>query len=161
MAGKAAFRRFMEQQNGANDEHDGKQSGRHGASSSSSSSSSSPKPSEPSFRTHDLEDFYGVLNVHEHATLAQIVAEFKVACRQVHPDRRSAREQSGGNENVADDFVRLRRAYEVLSDTEKRKLYDAYRSSRLSISFDNYERLQEHARICHWATPKQQMTIKQ
>lgn len=58
---------------------------------------------------------YEQLGVSETATAEDIKRAYRVRARETHPDK-------GGDRT---EFVKVARAYEVLSDTERRLLYDA------------------------------------
>ncbi|EGG20363.1 hypothetical protein DFA_07487 [Cavenderia fasciculata] len=62
-----------------------------------------------------IKPFYMYLGVDTNATFQDIKDAYKQQCLIHHPDRQ------GGN---ADQFIKVARAYEVLSDPAKRKLYD-------------------------------------
>ncbi|OMO69907.1 hypothetical protein COLO4_28868 [Corchorus olitorius] len=62
-------------------------------------------------------DYYSTLNVSPDATLQEIKASFRKLARKYHPDMN----KSPGAE---DKFKEISAAYEVLSDNEKRSLYD-------------------------------------
>ena len=57
---------------------------------------------------------YKVLGISQKATREEIKISFKKMALKYHPDR-------GGHE---DDFIKIKQAYEILYDTELRKLYD-------------------------------------
>lgn len=62
----------------------------------------------------DSPDLYADLGIPKDATPAAIKAAYRRRAKTAHPD-------AGGN---ADDFARLQRAYDVLSDPERRQRYD-------------------------------------
>ncbi|OMO49324.1 hypothetical protein CCACVL1_31073 [Corchorus capsularis] len=62
-------------------------------------------------------DYYSTLNVSPDATLQEIKASYRKLARKYHPDMN----KSPGAE---DKFKEISAAYEVLSDNEKRSLYD-------------------------------------
>ena len=64
----------------------------------------------------DTQAYYDALGVEKDATPAQIKKAFRKLAMKKHPDR-------GGDE---EEFKALQTAYEVLSDPEKRELYDKY-----------------------------------
>lgn len=64
----------------------------------------------------DTEKFYKLLGVDKNATPAQIKKGFRKMAMKHHPDK-------GGSEEL---FKEISRAYEVLSDEEKRQNYDEY-----------------------------------
>ena len=63
-----------------------------------------------------MKNYYDVLGVNENSSSADITKAFKDLAKKHHPDR-------GGDE---DKFKEVTKAYEVLSDAEKRKVYDTY-----------------------------------
>jgi DnaJ homolog subfamily A member 2 len=68
----------------------------------------------------DTEGLYKVLGLGKTATKSEIKAAYMKKARQLHPDK------NPGNEEAADQFKDLGRAYEVLKDPEKREVYDRF-----------------------------------
>ena len=66
------------------------------------------------------KDYYDVLGVSRSASDADIKSAYRKLAKQYHPDK------NPGNEAAAEKFKEIGEAYAVLSDTEKRKLYDQY-----------------------------------
>jgi len=64
----------------------------------------------------DTQEYYDILGVDKQATPAQIKKAFRKLAMKKHPDR-------GGDE---EEFKAIQTAYEVLSDDEKRELYDKH-----------------------------------
>eukprot|EP00164_Ancoracysta_twista_P005348 GFYU01007313.1.p1 GENE.GFYU01007313.1~~GFYU01007313.1.p1 ORF type:complete len:360 (-),score=139.92 GFYU01007313.1:581-1660(-) len=64
------------------------------------------------------KDLYGVLGVDKQATDAQIKKAYRRLSLQYHPDKNQ------GNAEAAEKFTEINQAYEVLSDTTKRQIYD-------------------------------------
>ncbi|KAG9454725.1 hypothetical protein H6P81_007629 [Aristolochia fimbriata] len=64
-------------------------------------------------------DYYATLNVSRNATLQEIKASYRKLAREYHPDMN----KSPGAE---EKFKEIGAAYEVLSDNEKRSLYDRF-----------------------------------
>lgn len=82
----------------------------------------------------DLEElsYYKVLGgIKMHSTPEQIKRAFHKACLKYHPDKESANKET--KENNGDDpvFLKVKEAFETLSDASKRKAYDS------TIDFDD------------------------
>jgi DnaJ family protein C protein 16 len=67
------------------------------------------------------EDYYKILGIKRTASESEIKKAFKKLSLKYHPDKN--REKSDWAKNM---FIKVANAYEVLSDTEKRKIYDKY-----------------------------------
>ncbi|MDQ3804993.1 MAG: DnaJ domain-containing protein, partial [Acidobacteriota bacterium] len=65
-------------------------------------------------------DYYEVLGVPRGATEEQVKAAYRKLARKFHPDL------NPGDRAAEERFKELQEAYDVLSDAEKRKLYDQY-----------------------------------
>ncbi|GAB6019939.1 hypothetical protein CHUAL_001470 [Chamberlinius hualienensis] len=63
-------------------------------------------------------DFYAILGVPKTANINQIKKAYRSLAKEMHPDKNK------DDPDAQDKFQELGAAYEVLSDTEKRKLYD-------------------------------------
>lgn len=68
----------------------------------------------------DFKDYYDTLGISRTATESEIKAAFRKQARKHHPD------VNPGDANAEERFKDVNEAYEVLSDAEKRKLYDRY-----------------------------------
>ncbi|CAE6500288.1 unnamed protein product [Rhizoctonia solani] len=64
-------------------------------------------------------DYYKILQVDRHANDATIKKAYKKLSKKYHPDKNTTPE-------AKDKFVDISRAYEVLSDSEKRAIYDRH-----------------------------------
>lgn len=65
-------------------------------------------------------DYYALLGVAKDATEAQLKSAYKKQALKWHPDR------NGGSEEASKKFKEVSEAYEVLSDSNKRAIYDDY-----------------------------------
>ncbi|GFQ02261.1 chaperone protein dnaj [Phtheirospermum japonicum] len=74
-------------------------------------------------------DYYKVLNVSKNATLQEIKAAYRSLARKYHPDMNKG---PGAEEK----FKEIAAAYEVLSDSEKKSLYDRFGEEGLRGEFD-------------------------
>lgn len=74
-------------------------------------------------------DYYSTLNVSRNATLQEIKRSYRKLARKYHPDMN----KGAGAE---DKFKEISAAYEVLSDDEKRSLYDRFGEAGLQGEFD-------------------------
>lgn len=70
-----------------------------------------------------VADLYKVLGVPENADAAAIKKAFRSQAKECHPDTHP------GDKKAEDRFKALSQAYDILSDTEKRRRYDAMRQS--------------------------------
>ncbi|KAL4618100.1 hypothetical protein GN956_G20609 [Arapaima gigas] len=73
-------------------------------------------------------DFYKILGVKKNASIKDIKKAYRKLALQLHPDR------NRDDPAAQDKFADLGAAYEVLSDEEKRKQYDAYGEEGLKES---------------------------
>ncbi len=82
-------------------------------------------------------DYYEILGVGRDADETQIKKAFRRMARELHPDRNQDDPQAEEN------FKELAEAYEVLSDAERRRTYDAYgheglRTGGYSANFESF-----------------------
>lgn len=68
-----------------------------------------------------MMDCYAVLGVHRDASQEEIKEAFRERALECHPDRAANGEEAAAKE----EFVRVRKAFEVLHDPQTRKAYDA------------------------------------
>eukprot|EP00906_Rhabdomonas_costata_P008859 RCo012578 len=72
-------------------------------------------------------DFYKVLGVDKNASEADIKTAYRKLAMQLHPDR------NPGNKEATEKFQEVAHAYEVLSDSSKREIYDKYGEEGLKM----------------------------
>lgn len=71
------------------------------------------------------KDHYATLNIRRDATLQEIKAAYRILARKYHPDMNKSPE-------AEEKFKEISAAYEVLSDQDKRSLYDRFGEEGLS-----------------------------
>eukprot|EP00903_Cladosiphon_okamuranus_P020638 g18948.t1 len=75
------------------------------------------------FRDENRDELYTLLDVNKRATPAEIKRAYRNKSLQMHPDKLNQRGQEVTDKDRA-DFQRMKAAYDVLSDPQKRELYD-------------------------------------
>ena len=65
-------------------------------------------------------DYYQILEVDKKASASEIKKAFHKKALKLHPDKNEDKEKAG------DEFKRVKKAYEVLSNAEKKQMYDLY-----------------------------------
>ena len=69
------------------------------------------------------EDYYKTLGIERGASDAEVQKAYRKLARKYHPD------MNPDDQSAKEKFQAIQRAYDVLSDPEKRRLYDRYGSS--------------------------------
>ena len=85
------------------------------------------------------EDLYMLLGVGRDASEAEIKKAYRKLARELHPDKNK------GNKEAEEQFKKVSAAYAVLSDKEKKKLYDQYGIDGLRDGFDPDQVCPKHA----------------
>lgn len=76
------------------------------------------------------KDLYAILGVPRTATQEEIKKAYRKLARRYHPD------VNPGNKEAEEKFKEISEAHEILSDPEKRKLYDEFGMAGLQAGFD-------------------------
>jgi len=76
------------------------------------------------------KDLYSVLGVQRTASADDIKKSYRKLARKYHPD------VNPGNKDAEERFKEVSQAHDILSDTEKRKLYDQFGMDGLQAGFD-------------------------
>ncbi len=69
------------------------------------------------------DDYYQLLGINRNASQAELTKAYRDAARKYHPD------MNPDDKTAKEKFQKVQQAYDVLSDSEKRELYDRYGSS--------------------------------
>ncbi|KAF3708454.1 DnaJ -like protein subfamily C member 12 J domain-containing protein 1 [Channa argus] len=94
----------------------------------------------------DLEDYYGLLGCDELSSTEQILNEYKIRALACHPDKHL------DNPRAVADFQKLQEAKEVLCSETKRKNYDLWKRSGVTIPFHDWQALNDSVKTSmHWA----------
>ncbi|XP_053189012.1 dnaJ homolog subfamily C member 12 [Scomber japonicus] len=97
-------------------------------------------------KPEDLEDYYGLLGCDELSSGEQILNEYKIRALACHPDKHL------DNPGAVADFQKLQEAKEVLCNEAKRKNYDLWKRSGITIPFREWQALNDSVKTSmHWA----------
>ncbi|KAK3573599.1 hypothetical protein QTP86_030014, partial [Hemibagrus guttatus] len=97
-------------------------------------------------------------SVQKPATLMteQIMAEYKVRALSCHPDKQPE------NPKAAQDFQKLQQAKDILTDETKRRKYDYWLRSSITVPFSEWQALSDTVKISmHWSLKsKKELMLK-
>lgn len=82
------------------------------------------------------EDYYKILEVDKNSDISVIKKAYRKLAMVYHPDK------NHGNKSAEDNFKKINEAYEILSDSKKRELYDLYGHAGIdqsTASSSNYD----------------------
>jgi len=104
---------------------------------------------------YTLIDYYAILGVPQNATQEQIREAYIELAVKNHPDNIYQDEAYSEHWDNAEHqleikkrFQQINQAYFILSDPERRKLYDTQYNDYCSAAGDNFEKEQEYSRKC-------------
>lgn len=89
-------------------------------------------------------DFYEVLGLKKGASEKEIKSAYRKLAKKYHPDTNQ------GNAQAEIKFKEVTEAYEVLSDNEKKKIYDQYGMAAFDESMGNYGAAQANGQSTHY-----------
>ena len=92
----------------------------------------------------EQDSYYALLNVSKEASSEQINAAYRRMCIIYHPDKHEDPEKKTAAETL---FGRLKEAHAVLSDPEKRIVYDVYGKKGLEASWELVPRTRTQSEI--------------
>jgi len=98
-----------------------------------------------------MEDFYTRLGVSQDADTVQIKKAFREKVKQVHPDTIHVDEDKP---KAAELFIKIKTAYDILADTNKRKEYDEQlrRQEKLQTRREKFEQAARQGKVAKdWA----------
>ena len=72
------------------------------------------------FQIYAEDYYYRVLELNQDATESDIKKAFRRLSIKFHPDK------NPGDQNAAQKYLEVNKAYEILTDPEKKQLYDLY-----------------------------------
>ncbi|KAI9145182.1 DnaJ domain-containing protein [Paraphysoderma sedebokerense] len=118
---------------------------------------SSSFPSSSSALTEsDYENLYGILNCDPSNTVVQISTEYKRLALLHHPDKAPQSSSTSDNQHLA-KFLKIQKAYEILSNHESKKEYDLWFHSGLDVAFEKWKLL--GGQSTHWSNKPKFRTV--
>lgn len=85
----------------------------------------------------NIKDHYKILNINKNATPEEIKKSYKQLALLWHPDKNK-------NANAIDKFKEISEAYQILSDENKKKIYDEMLTNNDSKHFDKFNNINIH-----------------
>jgi len=92
----------------------------------------------------DSPNYYAVLNVRKEANDEEIKVAYRTMCVRYHPDKHIDPKNKETAEMI---FAKVHKAYEVLSDSQTRMIYDIYGQKGLDAGWEVIERRRTPAEI--------------
>ncbi|MBN1250969.1 MAG: J domain-containing protein [Bacteroidales bacterium] len=80
-----------------------------------------------------FQDYYKILGINKTATKSEIKSAYRKLALKYHPDKNIT------DPNTNEKFIKIKEAYEVLNDTEKRKTYDELINQKTYTKNQNYK----------------------
>lgn len=102
-----------------------------------------------------MKDCYAVLGVSRDASQEEIKAAFRERALECHPDRADDGERAAAKE----EFVRVREAFEVLSDPEARAAYDESGDAEAAAEAAGRPRRRSYAEAWRRTDPEQTISV--
>lgn len=81
------------------------------------------------FQIYAEDYYYRVLELNQDATEVDIKKAFRRLSIKFHPDK------NPGDQNAAQKYLEVNKAYEILTDPEKKQLYDLYGEEGMFADF--------------------------
>lgn len=81
-----------------------------------------------------MDDYYSLLGISPHASAAEIKTAFRRKAKQLHPDISNPE-----NASDSEEFQRLLKAYQTLTDSHQRTIFDSMRKDRYSFNSKSEE----------------------
>jgi molecular chaperone DnaJ len=76
------------------------------------------------------KNYYEILNINNNATNEEIKRAYHKLALQFHPDKNTS-------QDAEEEFKKISEAYEILSDSSKRLMYDNNRFNSSALQFNN------------------------
>lgn len=84
------------------------------------------------------DDYYSILGIQKSASDMEIKKAYKKLAMKYHPDR------NPGDKTAEEKFKKVGEAYEILSDSGKRQIYDQYGHSGFNYESNSYSQTTSH-----------------